>query len=111
VTEGFDPTLLPGFYDQFYYDTYAFGQRYEAATSHWQRHFGRYADIIVAELAPQSVLDLGCGPGLLVEALRKRGVDASGVDISEYAIEHCAPGARGHAASARSAIPSTAPTT
>lgn len=91
-----DPTLQAGFYDQFYYDTYAFGQRYEASNPHWQQHFARFADTIVAELAPATVLDLGCGPGLLVEALRERGVDAEGVDISEYAIEHCAPGARGH---------------
>jgi len=34
------------------------------------------------------VLDAGCGIGLLVEALRERGVEAWGVDISEYAITH-----------------------
>jgi SAM-dependent methyltransferase len=82
------PSLLQGFYDQFYYDTYAFGEKYEAANPHWRQHFARIADVIVAELAPTSVFDLGCGPGLLVQALRRRGVEAFGADISEYAIAH-----------------------
>jgi SAM-dependent methyltransferase len=84
----FDPKLLQNFYDEFYYDTYAFGQRYEASNPHWQQHFARFADAIVAELAPRTVMDLGCGPGLLVAALRQRGVEAWGVDISEHAIAH-----------------------
>jgi DNA repair exonuclease SbcCD ATPase subunit len=33
------------------------------------------------------VIDAGCALGLLVEALRDRGVDASGIDLSSYAIE------------------------
>jgi cyclopropane fatty-acyl-phospholipid synthase-like methyltransferase len=33
------------------------------------------------------VLDAGCAIGLLVEALRERGVDARGIDISSFAIE------------------------
>ena len=90
----YDPALLQSFYDQFYYDTYAFGQRYEATNPHWRGHFARFADAIVNELAPRTVFDLGCGPGLLVEALRERGVEAWGLDISEHAIAHAAAGAR-----------------
>ena len=44
------------------------------------------ADGIVRDLRPASVLDAGCAMGFLVEALRERGVEAWGVDISEYAI-------------------------
>jgi len=44
------------------------------------------ADRIVQGLQPKSVLDAGCAMGLLVAALRDRGVDAHGVDISDYAI-------------------------
>jgi hypothetical protein len=37
-------------------------------------------------MQPQTVLDAGCAMGFLVEALRARGVEAWGIDISEYAI-------------------------
>jgi SAM-dependent methyltransferase len=94
MSSGVDPALLQSFYDQFYYDTYAFGQRYSATNPHWRDHFARFADTIVSELAPKTAIDLGCGPGLLVEALRERGVEAWGVDLSDYAIEHAADGAR-----------------
>lgn len=58
-----------------------------ARTEHWLRFFDAIADRLIAEMNPQSVLDAGCALGLLVESLRDRGVDAYGVDISEYAIE------------------------
>lgn len=41
------------------------------------------------------VLDVGCATGYLVEALHELGVDAYGCDMSQYAVEHAAPGARG----------------
>ena len=41
-------------------------------------------------------LDVGCATGYLVEVLRERGIDAEGCDVSPFAIEHAAPGARGH---------------
>ena len=34
------------------------------------------------------VLDVGCGPGRLVEALRRRGVDVMGIDAAPTAIAH-----------------------
>jgi 2-polyprenyl-3-methyl-5-hydroxy-6-metoxy-1,4-benzoquinol methylase len=64
---------------------------------HWLRFFGKIADEIVRDFHPTSVLDAGCAMGFLVEALRERGVEAEGIDISDYAIsqvdqsvaEHC----------------------
>ena len=41
-------------------------------------------------------LDVGCATGFVVEALRELGFDASGVDVSQYAVEQAARGARGH---------------
>jgi SAM-dependent methyltransferase len=49
--------------------------------------FGGIANRIVEAVAPARVLDAGCALGLLVEALRNRGVEAFGVDLSSYAIE------------------------
>ena len=41
-------------------------------------------------------LDCGCAFGFVVEALREVAVDAEGVDVSFFAIDHASPGARGH---------------
>ena len=41
-------------------------------------------------------LDVGCATGFVVEALRELGIDACGVDVSQYAVEQAAKGARGH---------------
>jgi SAM-dependent methyltransferase len=53
---------------------------------HWLTFFGRIADHIVSGIQPRTVLDAGCALGILVEALRERGADARGIDISPYAI-------------------------
>jgi hypothetical protein len=45
---------------------------------------------------PATMLDVGAARGFVVEAVRELGVDASGVDVSEWAVEHAAEGARGH---------------
>jgi SAM-dependent methyltransferase len=68
-----------------YYYRHDCGIPYER-NSHWLEFFGKIADGIVRELRPTSVLDAGCAMGFLVEALRKRGVEAWGVDVSKYAI-------------------------
>ncbi len=52
----------------------------------WLNFFGTIADRIVRDFGPQTVLDAGCAMGFLVEALRDRGVEAYGIDISEYAL-------------------------
>lgn len=68
-----------------YYYSHDCGIPYER-TEHWLTFFDKIADRIVRELEPKSVLDAGCAWGFLVEALRNRGVEAWGIDISEYAI-------------------------
>lgn len=37
------------------------------------------------------VLDIGCAKGFLVKDLLEQGIDAYGVDVSEYALTHCEP--------------------
>jgi SAM-dependent methyltransferase len=43
-----------------------------------------------------NALDVGCATGYLVEVLRERGIDAEGCDVSQFAVDHAAPGAAGH---------------
>ncbi|HWJ42753.1 MAG TPA: methyltransferase domain-containing protein [Solirubrobacterales bacterium] len=71
-------------YGQFYF-RHDCGVPYER-NDHWLAFFGAMADAIVRDLRPTSVLDAGCAKGFLVEALRERGVEAWGVDVSEHAI-------------------------
>ncbi|MCX6019439.1 MAG: class I SAM-dependent methyltransferase [Chloroflexi bacterium] len=55
-------------------------------TPHWIAQFESVASYIHQHIAPASLLDAGCAFGLLVDQMRARGVEAWGVDISEYAI-------------------------
>ena len=59
----------------------------------------------MTDLNPSSVLDAGCAIGMLVEALRSRGVDAFGIDVSDWALANLAPGAVGHCRHASLAEP------
>jgi SAM-dependent methyltransferase len=49
------------------------------------------ADRIIAIANPKTTLDLGCGPGLLVQALAEKGVDAHGTDADEAALAGAHP--------------------
>jgi SAM-dependent methyltransferase len=81
--EGRDPN------DRAYLSGYA---RYDRNTSN-----ANAAAYLVWRWFPATTsLDVGCATGYVVEALHELDVDASGVDISRYAITHPAPGARGH---------------
>lgn len=71
-------------YGQYYY-RHDCGIPYER-NEHWLGFFGAMADAIVRDLRPTTVLDAGCAMGFLVEALRERGVEAWGIDVSEHAI-------------------------
>ena len=85
-------------FDAFYY-AHSCGRPY-ARDEEWLRFFGAIADRIAADMPlpparpagrPLRVLDAGCAIGLLVETLAARGIDAHGIDISEYAIGQAAP--------------------
>jgi SAM-dependent methyltransferase len=74
-----------GAFDKFYYG-HCCGLPY-VRNEQWLRFFGGIADRIAADMSPRRVLDAGCAMGFLVETLRERGIDAQGIDLSEYAIE------------------------
>lgn len=73
-----------------YYFAHCCGRPY-GRDPEWLTFFGRIADRIVSDIGPRTVLDVGCAWGLLVEALRARGVEAYGTDVSSYAISKVAP--------------------
>lgn len=47
------------------------------------------ANSIVRDLAPGTVVDLGCGTGALLEALRSRKVRVAGLEYSDAALAYC----------------------
>ena len=79
-------------YDSFYFTHYS-GRPYQRDEV-WLQFFATIADRVVSDIRPCTVLDAGCAMGFLVEALRDRGVNAGGIDISEYAIEQVRPDIR-----------------
>jgi SAM-dependent methyltransferase len=80
-----DPELS---FDESYFANYWPGLRPYQRDDYWLGFFGGIADRIAKDIAPSSVLDAGCALGILVEALRDVGIEAWGVDISQWAIDH-----------------------
>lgn len=76
------------FYDRAYFD--GTGKSNYCSYDHGSSPFEAHADAVAAVLREYSlagpVLDIGCAKGYLVAELRRRGIDAHGVDWSPYAI-------------------------
>jgi SAM-dependent methyltransferase len=70
-----------------YYFAHGCGDPYQR-NELWLNLFRGFAEFIVRDIQPKTVLDAGCASGFLVECLRERGVEAWGLDISEYAIQN-----------------------
>lgn len=77
---------LPHPYNRGYYESCLGPVPYNRYEGKWLQFFGLVADHIVKQIGPKKVLDAGCAKGFLVEALRDRGVEAYGIDLSDYAI-------------------------
>lgn len=77
------------FFDAYYYAT-GCGRPYQR-DEEWLGFFDHIAAKIVSSIAPRVVLDAGCAMGFLVESLRQRGVEAYGIDLSDYAISNVDP--------------------
>lgn len=71
-------------YDNEYYKTHLGDISYD--DEFWAKGFEKIADQIISRFNPKVFLDVGCAFGYLVAALRDRGVEAYGIDVSKYAI-------------------------
>ena len=72
-------------YDREYFENH-YDPPYKRTEERWLNFFNHIGDELVRSLKPRTALDVGCAIGFLVEALRRRGVQAYGIDLSEYAI-------------------------
>lgn len=62
------------------------GYRRDGNGAEGKRDFAQEAAAIASIPGVLTVLDVGCAKGFLVKALRDLGVEAYGVDVSEYAV-------------------------
>lgn len=79
---------MQNLYNKEYYQHYrtASGEISYQDSEEIKAFIGHIATQIKEKYRPKTVLDAGCAMGLLVAALRDLGVEAYGVDLSEYAI-------------------------
>jgi SAM-dependent methyltransferase len=75
--------LLPHdwIYDAEFYETSVEGPA--------RRSAARIAATIVDDLKPTTVIDVGCGTGALLTALRERGCHVGGLEYADAALVHC----------------------
>jgi SAM-dependent methyltransferase len=87
--------FAPEHYDDEYFasDWRDEGNKYELETR--RRIEARNPELIVDTFHPTRVLDVGCGPGFLMQFLHELGVDVHGVDFSPSSIELAPPEMRG----------------
>lgn len=85
-----DPTVL---YDENYYETGLIKGISGYVNYSWMPELTlKMAHHLICELKigpTDTLLDFGCAKGFLVKAMRILGVDAYGVDVSNYAISQC----------------------
>lgn len=76
-------------YSSTYYNDAHLGgyDNYTWDNEEYRTFFLGLADRIVGICNPRTSLDVGCARGLLVQALVAKGVDASGLDISQHAVD------------------------
>jgi len=80
MKDKYDDEDLQRLYDKTYFST-------RSRPPMWIRR----AEFIHEKFYPKTVLDVGCAYGELVKGLNDMGIEAYGVDGSEYAINNCHP--------------------
>ena len=76
-------------YDKEYYDVdcdRGHNTKYEISNPQWFSYFDTLSDQIIEQYNPRKVIDVGCAKGFLVSLLRDKGIEAFGIEVSEYAI-------------------------
>lgn len=85
-------------YDESYYKEYDIGSGTVSylESPELRKFHASVARQLTGDLRPRTVLDAGCAMGVLVSEFRKLGIDAWGIDYSDYAVANADPLAREH---------------
>jgi ubiquinone/menaquinone biosynthesis C-methylase UbiE len=78
-------------YDRDYFENGVKAKKSNYFDYSWERlgsYFQATAEHIKNSFKPQKLLDVGTAKGFLVYALSELGVDACGIDVSEYAVQN-----------------------
>lgn len=86
ATNAHDSTVATD-YGATYYRHYSDGGINYERSALWLEHFDKIAERLIEDFHPRTMLDAGCAIGVLVEAMRDRGVDADGIDFSDFAVK------------------------
>lgn len=84
-------------YNESYYKNYDIGDKTVSylESPELRAFLAGAARELTAAFQPKTVLDAGCAMGVLVSEFVKQGVDAWGLDLSDYAVTHTDPLAKG----------------
>lgn len=88
-TKSIDIKNLSRIYDRNYYENGIATKKSDYTNYSWIRlgqYFNKTAKHITDKFNPKTALDVGCAKGFLVKALVDLGIDAYGIDPSEYAV-------------------------
>lgn len=93
-TKSIDIKNLSRIYDRNYYENGVATKKSNYTNYSWIRlgqYFNKTAKHITDKFNPKTALDVGCAKGFLVKALVDLGIDAYGIDPSEYAVAEAPP--------------------
>jgi len=93
-TKSIDIKNLSRIYDRNYYENGIATKKSDYTNYSWIRlgqYFNKTAKHITDKFNPKTALDVGCAKGFLVKALVDLGIDAYGIDPSEYAVSEAPP--------------------
>jgi SAM-dependent methyltransferase len=87
-----------GYYSRTYWVSYGFPLRpkgdFLTNRAAVVESFVPFATNVSKATSCRRIVDIGCGPGMLVEAFQRLGVEAWGIEVSEDAIEYAPPTVR-----------------
>ena len=83
--------IKPEFYDKDYFEAGIPSDKSDYNGYAWLDGYTTIADALIKHFKPIKVLETGCAKGFLTRALRNRGIETYGIDISQYAIENADP--------------------